>query len=68
MDLLDSAQVEIERELERNLASSKKPEVQPTEECVECGIDIPPERQAVVKTNLCVGCAEIAELKAKHYR
>ena len=68
MDLLDNAQIEIERELDRNIASCKKAEVQPTTECIECGADIPVERQRAIKTNLCIGCAEFAEVKARQYR
>ncbi|TMO43417.1 conjugal transfer protein TraR [Pseudoalteromonas sp. S4389] len=68
MDLADNAQIEIEREQERQLVNFKRLEVVPTDECIECGADIPEERRKAVKTNLCIGCAELFEIKRKQFR
>lgn len=67
MDLADSAQIEIDREQERQVANLKQADVEPTDECIECGNDIPEARRKAVNTNLCIGCAEIRELRSKNY-
>lgn len=68
MDAADNAQIEIEREQERQLANLKQEDVQESLECIECGADIPEERRKAVKTNLCIGCAELNELRSRHFR
>lgn len=68
MDKADQAQIEIERTEQRMIDSIKKPAVEPTEDCVICGADIPEERRKIVKTNLCIGCAEFEEVKARGFR
>ncbi len=67
-DAADSAQIEIDREIERNIANLKQPDVEPTDACIECGGDIPKERQKHLKTNICVGCAELKEIRNRNYR
>lgn len=40
-----------------------------SEDCVECGADIPPERQtATGGTDLCIECASINEKKGRGFR
>lgn len=68
MDKADQAQIEIERTEKRIIDSAKQAAVEPTEDCVSCGFEIPEERRKVVKTNLCVGCAEFEEVRAKGFR
>lgn len=68
MDAADNAQIEIEREQERQLANLKRSDVIATDDCVECGNDIPEARRKAVNTNLCIGCAELFEIKRKQFR
>lgn len=68
MDLADTAQIEIDREQERQVANLKQAEVVATDECIECGNEIPEERRKAVNTNLCIGCAELFEIKRKQFR
>ena len=68
MDAADSAQIEIEREQERLLASLKQSEVTATDDCIECGGEIQEARRKAIKTNLCIGCAELFEIKRKQFR
>ncbi len=67
MDAADNAQIEIDREQERQVANLKQAEVVATDECIECGNEIPEERRKAVNTNLCIYCAEIRELRSKNY-
>ena len=64
-DTADIAQ--IEREQERQLANSKQPAVVPSDDCIECGAEIQEARKKAIKTNLCIGCAELNELRSKNY-
>lgn len=68
MDAADSAQIEIDREQARQIANLKQAEVVATDECIECGNEIPEERRKAVNTNLCIGCAEMQEIKRKQFR
>jgi len=68
MDAADSAQIEIDREQARQIANLKQTEVVATDECIECGNEIPEERRKAVNTNLCIGCAEMQEIKRKQFR
>lgn len=68
MDKADQAQIEIERSEQRMVDNLKKPEVKATADCEDCGFEIPIERRKAIKTNLCVGCAEIKEIRDKGYR
>ncbi|WP_417669434.1 TraR/DksA C4-type zinc finger protein [Pseudoalteromonas tetraodonis] len=68
MDAADSAQIEIDREQARQVANLKQAEVVATDECIECGNEIPEERRKAVNTNLCIGCAEMQEIKRKQFR
>lgn len=68
MDTADSAQIEIEQNESRLLANLKQQDVEPTDECIECGNEIPEERRKAVNTNLCIGCAELFEIKRKQFR
>jgi len=68
MDAADSAQIEIDREQARQIANLKQAEVVSTDECIECGNEIPEERRKAVNTNLCIGCAEMQEIKRKQFR
>ena len=45
MDAADNAQIEIEREQERQLANLRQEDVQESLECIDCGADIPEERR-----------------------
>lgn len=67
MDAADNAQIEIDREQARQVANLKQAEVVATDECIECGNEIPEERRKAVNTNLCIGCAEINELRSRNY-
>ena len=67
MDAADNAQIEIERAQSRALENIKGNTVEPYEECIECGNEIPEERQQAVNTNLCIGCAEMRELHSRNY-
>ncbi|TMP50268.1 TraR/DksA C4-type zinc finger protein [Pseudoalteromonas sp. S1688] len=68
MDAADNAQIEIDREQARQIANLKQAEVVATDECIECGNEIPEERRKAVNTNLCIGCAEMQEIKRKQFR
>ena len=68
MDAADNAQIEIEREQERQLANLRQEDVQESLECIDCGADIPKERRKAVKTNLCIGCAELQEIQRRQFR
>lgn len=68
MDAADTAQIEIDREQARQIANLKQAEVVATDECIECGNEIPEERRKAVNTNLCIGCAEMQEIKRKQFR
>ncbi|WP_024602902.1 TraR/DksA C4-type zinc finger protein [Pseudoalteromonas sp. TB41] len=68
MDAADNAQIEIDREQARQIANLKQTEVVATDECIECGNEIPEERRKAVNTNLCIGCAEMQEIKRKQFR
>lgn len=68
MDAADNAQIEIDREQARQIANLKQAEVVSTDECIECGNEIPEERRKAVNTNLCIGCAEMQEIKRKQFR
>jgi len=68
MDAADNAQIEIDREQARQVANLKQAEVVSTDECIECGNEIPEERRKAVNTNLCIGCAEMQEIKRKQFR
>ena len=66
-DHADVAQLEIEQAESRLIANLKQPEVTPTDDCIECGNEIQEARRKAIKTNLCIGCAEMRELHSKHY-
>jgi len=68
MDTADSAQIEIEQNESRLIANLKQQDVEPTDDCIECGNEIPEERRKAVNTNLCIGCAEMQEIKRKQFR
>jgi len=68
MDAADNAQIEIDREQARQIANLKQAEVVATDECIECGNEIPEERRKAVNANLCIGCAEMQEIKRKQFR
>ncbi|WP_288989379.1 hypothetical protein [uncultured Pseudoalteromonas sp.] len=68
MDTADSAQIEIEHHEALQIANLKRPDVVPTDECVECGNEISEGRKKAIKTNLCIGCAELFEIKRKQFR
>jgi hypothetical protein len=68
MDLLERADQESSELLQRAIENSKSPEVIPTTECIDCDAQISPERAKAVKTNLCIGCAELKEIKDKNYK
>ncbi|MAD75645.1 MAG: conjugal transfer protein TraR [Rheinheimera sp.] len=50
------------------MANLKQQDVEPTDDCIECGNEIPEERRKAVNTNLCIGCAEMQEIKRKQFR
>ena len=66
-DQADAAQLEIERTEARLIANLKKADVTPTDECIECGNEIQGARKKAIKTNLCIGCAEMNELRSRNY-
>lgn len=68
MDAADSAQQEMEHHEALQIANLKRPEVVPTDECVECGNEIQEARRKAINTNLCIGCAELFEIKRKQFR
>ena len=67
MDTADAAQIEIEQTESRLVESLKQQDVEPTDDCVECGSEINEARRKAIKTNLCIGCAEMRELHSRHY-
>lgn len=67
MDLADSAQQEMEHHEALQIANLKRPDVVPTDECIECGNEISEGRKQAIKTNLCIGCAEVRELHSRNY-
>ena len=67
-DHADVAQLEIEQAESRLIANLKQPEVTPTDDCIECGNEIQEARRKAIKTNLCIGCAELLEIKRKQFR
>ena len=68
MDTADSAQIEIEQNESRLIANLKQQDVEPTDDCIECGNEINEARKKAIKTNLCIGCAELFEIKRKQFR
>jgi len=67
-DIADIANDRAEMELERALASRQQYFIgaESANECIDCGELIPSERQvAVPGCQLCVSCAELAELKGR---
>lgn len=66
-DHADVAQLEIEQVESRLIANLKQPEVNPTDDCIECGNEIQEARRKAIKTNLCIGCAEMRELHSRNY-
>ena len=67
-DHADVAQLEIEQAESRLIANLRQPEVTPTDDCIECGNGIQEARRKAIKTNLCIGCAEMQEIKRKQFR
>ena len=67
MDTADAAQLEIEQTESRLIANLKQQEVEPTDDCIECESEIQEARRKAIKTNLCIGCAEMRELHSRHY-
>ncbi|MCQ8884496.1 hypothetical protein NQT63_02155 [Pseudoalteromonas agarivorans] len=67
MDTADSAQIEIEQNESRLIANLKQQDVEPTDDCIECGNEINEARKKAIKTNLCIGCAEMRELRSRNY-
>ena len=65
MDDADRAQVYIEQQEEaRQQELLNKPAVESANECIQCGSLIPSARQlAAPGCQLCIGCAELAELR-----
>ena len=58
-----------ERNLNMALQAAKTVKREQSEECVECGEEIPQARQdASGGTDLCIGCAGRIELQAKQFR
>lgn len=66
-DHADVAQLEIEQAESRLIANLKQADVEPTDDCIECGNEIQEARRKAIKTNLCIGCAEVRELHSRHY-
>ncbi len=67
-DHADAAQLEIEHTESRLIANLKQQDVEPTDDCIECGNEINEARKNAIKTNLCIGCAEMQEIKRKQFR
>ncbi|TVU79881.1 TraR/DksA family transcriptional regulator [Pseudoalteromonas neustonica] len=67
-DPADIAQLEIEQTESRLIANLKQQDVEPTDDCIECGNEINEARKKAIKTNLCIGCAELHEIKRKLFR
>lgn len=67
-DPADVAQLDIEHAEAVAIANAKRQEVVPTDECAECGNEISEGRKQAIKTNLCIGCAEMQEIKRKQFR
>lgn len=67
-DAADQAQTEIEQAHQRQLERLKRDDVIASDECVECGAEIDEGRRKAIKTNLCIGCAEMQEIKRKQFR
>ncbi len=67
-DHADAAQLEIEQTESRLIANLKQQDVEPTDDCIECGNEINEARKKAIKTNLCIGCAEMQEIKRKQFR
>lgn len=68
MDLVDQA-CELE---ERQRAAAlwrvqQEQSVVSTEECIDCGAEIPLARLAVVKASRCVGCQSVYERRERGY-
>ncbi|WPJ21818.1 TraR/DksA C4-type zinc finger protein [Pseudoalteromonas phage vB_Pun_Y3] len=66
-DPADIAQQDIEHAETVAIANAKRLEVEPTDDCVECGNEISEGRKKAIKTNLCIGCAEVNELQSRHF-
>lgn len=66
-DHADVAQLEIEQAESRLIANLKQADVEPADDCIECGNKIQEARKKAIKTNLCIGCAEVRELHSRHY-
>jgi RNA polymerase-binding transcription factor DksA len=66
-DPADVAQLDIEHAEAVAIANARRPEVVPADECIECGNEISEGRKKAIKTNLCIGCAEMRELHSRNY-
>ncbi len=60
-DIIDRANDQAQEELERNLAKAKRFDTPSLEECIECGEDIPPQRQLLGGVTHCIDCQNILE-------
>lgn len=67
-DPADIAQLDIEHAEAVAIANAKQQDVEPADECIECGNEISEGRKKAIKTNLCIGCAEMQEIKRKQFR
>jgi phage/conjugal plasmid C-4 type zinc finger TraR family protein len=71
-DLADNAQVLEEMERDAAIARHRRmshSEAETADNCTECGLQIPSQRQAALPgVQTCVGCAEALEKKAMHYK
>ena len=67
-DIIDRAQIEIERELAWSLAKIRRMDGISMAVCMECGNDIPKLRQQLLPgVTRCVGCQEFHEKTKRLY-
>lgn len=64
----DIASKYVEHHIKTALDKRVKFEGKSLEECVLCGNDIPPKRQALGGVTKCIDCQSRSEGKNKHYR
>ena len=60
-DIIDHANDQAQEELERNLAKAQRFDQPSLEECMDCGEDIPYQRQQIGGVKRCIECQACME-------
>lgn len=60
-DIIDRANDQAQEELERNLAKAQRFDAPSLAECLDCGEDIPKQRQRLGGVTRCIDCQSVIE-------